>query len=81
MSEPLMTCKDVATLFRLLPVTISRRCKAGTMQPPPVLTRPYRFSPVQVRQVLAGEWRTPPSGKTFFARGKAARARLTLARG
>ena len=44
LGDPLLTVKRVAQLYELTEATVCRRCARGTMVPPPVLSRPYRFS-------------------------------------
>lgn len=79
-TDRLLTARQVAAIFQVEVTTIWRRCEEGRMVPPPVLRRPYRFSPVQVQQVIEGTYRDPlaqqPGRRRFFARG--ARARVAV---
>lgn len=67
----LLTVPEVAARYQVKVSTIWRRCQQGRMVPPPVLERPYRFSPAQVQQVIDGTWAPPDavaSRRRFFAR-------------
>lgn len=73
---PLMTPEEVAVLFKLKVSTIWRRCEEGRMFPPPVQRRPYRFSALQVQQVLDGTLREPErqtGRRKYFTRVAAVR--------
>jgi hypothetical protein len=73
MTGSLLTPKEVAALFRVGVKCIWRRCQEGRMVPPPVLPGPpYRFSAVQVQQVLDGTYQAKPepgAARKFFGRG------------
>lgn len=56
----LLTAAEVAAKFRITTKSIWRRCEERRMVPPPVLERPYRFSALQVQQVIDGTYVTPP---------------------
>lgn len=55
--DTLLTCQQVADRFQVKVTTIWRRCQQGRMVPPPVPGYRYRFSPVQVQQVIDGTYR------------------------
>ena len=77
MSEhQLLTAAEVAAKFRITVKSIWRRCEERRMVPPPVLERPYRFSALQVQQVIDGTYVTPPrrvpgAPRRFFGTARA----------
>lgn len=71
-----LNTEDMAALLDVKRSTIWRRCEQGRMVPPPIMERPYRFSPLQVQQVIDGAWPKQVSHgrRQFFRRGAQARA-------